>query len=127
MEELRITSDDLDQAMCIIENYKILKLEKFEQGKLSKLVFLVTSVWGILTLTPKVCSAQAILCSARWRDPLKELTICAEHELRTEHKLVVEHFSAEQTSSHQSRLTDGLRNESPPKRALHDKCIKCKS
>ena len=42
MEELRITSDDLDQAMCIIENYKILKLEKFEQGKLSKLVFSVT-------------------------------------------------------------------------------------
>ena len=32
MEELRISSDDLDEALCIIENYKILKLEKFAQG-----------------------------------------------------------------------------------------------
>ena len=38
MEELRISSDDLDEALCIIENYKILKLEKFEQGKFLKLV-----------------------------------------------------------------------------------------
>jgi len=33
MEELRISSDDLDEALCIIENYKILKLEKFEQDQ----------------------------------------------------------------------------------------------
>ena len=39
MEELRISSDNLDEATCIIENYKILKLEKFEQGKLSKRSF----------------------------------------------------------------------------------------
>ena len=39
MEELRISSDDLDEATCIIENYKILKLEKFELGKLSKRAF----------------------------------------------------------------------------------------
>ena len=36
MEELRISSDDLDEALCIIENYKILKLEKFAQGKFSQ-------------------------------------------------------------------------------------------